>query len=254
VRRLILLIGLVATAAWPSSASAIDFPVACTAGNGDEGELVTTISDANVEPGPDRLVLGQNCLYRFAAPDNYWYGPNALPPIASDITIEGNGSTIARGGITINNPPPPFRLFFVGANPVGGNRDYATPGPGRLTLRDVTLAGGLAKGGDAAGGGGGAGMGGAIFSQGFLKIERSTLSGNAARGGNSAGQGTEPGGGGGIGHDAAGGDGGAMAPPGPLVIFGGGLGSFHEGGTAGGGGGFATGTNGGDDTAPGDGG
>ena len=45
------------------------------------------------------------------AANNNWYGPNALPPIASDITIEGNGATILRHQV-----PPSFRFFYVGAD------------------------------------------------------------------------------------------------------------------------------------------
>ena len=72
----------------------------------------------------------------------------------------------------------------MGADPASPDTaGYVSPGPGRLTLRDVTLADGLAKGGDSFLGGGGAGMGGAIFSQGTVLIERSTLTGNVARGG-----------------------------------------------------------------------
>jgi uncharacterized membrane protein YgcG len=70
-------------------------------------------------------------------------GPTALPAITGDVTIYGRGGAISRpGGASA------FRVFSV---------------RGTLTLIDVTLAGGLARGGDggaaAAGGGGGGGMG-----------------------------------------------------------------------------------------------
>ena len=93
-------------------------------------------------------------------------------------------------------------MFFVGADPSSPNTEsYVSPGAGVLTLRDVTLTGGMAKGGDAAEGGGGAGMGGAIFSQGTVNIERSTLTKNEARGGASGKEGFV--GGGGIGTKSA---------------------------------------------------
>ena len=37
----------------------------------------------------------QNQTYTMTSVDNYWYGPNALPPIATNIIIEGNGATLA---------------------------------------------------------------------------------------------------------------------------------------------------------------
>ena len=46
--------------------------------------------------GADVIELAPGCTYTLTAVDNYWYGPNGLPPIASEITIEGNGATIAR--------------------------------------------------------------------------------------------------------------------------------------------------------------
>ena len=59
---------------------------------------------ANTAAGNDSVALGARCRYVLGAPDNYWYGPNGLPPIASDITIEGNGATIARAP---SAPPVP---------------------------------------------------------------------------------------------------------------------------------------------------
>ena len=82
-----------------------------------------------------------------------------------------------------------------------------------LTLQDVTLTGGLAKGGDSDGGGGGAGMGGAIFNQGTVLIENSTLTGNTAQGGSSVmADGVAGPGGGGIGTESFDGLGGAFGP------------------------------------------
>ena len=219
-----------ATALVPPGAAAGTFRAACSQGAGDVGSLKAAITAANASPGADSVTLGTRCRYTLGAPDNRWYGPNGLPPIASDITIEGNGATIARSA-----QAPPFRLLFVGADP--NSRDtslYVSPGPGRLTLRDITLADGLAKGGDSnAGGGGGAGMGGAIFSQGTAVIERSTLVGNAARGGSAVNLGAGKGGGG-MGSDSTGYDGGGFGPG----SFGGALGGGGAGHGGGGGAGF----------------
>lgn len=139
--------------------------------------------------------------------DNYWYGPNALPPIASDITIEGYGVTLR-----IADGTRRLRFFFVGADarlsatnafgePV--TPGFNTPGAGRLTLRGIVLSGGRQLGGySSCRAGGGAGMGGAIFNQGTLVVDSSVLAGNEARGGpadcgrmfvGSGGMGSDPG-------------------------------------------------------------
>src|SRR5207244_583818 len=103
---------------------------------------------------------------------NFWYGPNGLPAISSQITIEGNGATIAR-----DPTAPKFRFFYVSGNLSG-------LAGGTLTLRNVTLRGGVAQGGNGYhGGGGGSGMGGAIFNQGTLTLIGDTLTANTAQGG-----------------------------------------------------------------------
>ena len=226
------------------SASAATFTAACSGTTGDPASLVTAINDANNATGSNTVQLGAGCTYTLTAPDNNgnsWYGPNGLPAIASDITIEGNGATITRPASA-----PSFRLFFVGADPTSANTaSYVSPGAGRLTLEDVTLSGGLAEGGDSDFGGGGAGMGGAIFSQGTVIIEDSTLTGNEAQGG-ASGDGAAGDGGGGIGTGSGpslgnGEDGGGFG----AGVFGGGVGGGGSTlGAAGGGAGFQTGENG----------
>ncbi|MBE2201153.1 MAG: CSLREA domain-containing protein, partial [Anaerolinea sp.] len=101
-------------------------------------------------------------------------GPTALG-ITSNITILGDandGLTIERSGSA-----PDMRLFYVSA---GGN----------LTLKYLTLQGGLARGfagGTAFNGGtggGAAGVGGAIFNRGSVTLDSVTLLNNQAIGGN----------------------------------------------------------------------
>ena len=96
----------------------------------------------------------------------------ALPPITSEITIEGNGFTISGG--------KRFRVFYV----IGGH----------LTVNNVTLVDGLAYGGGAISARNGgeviirnsnlrnnsAVAGGAILSYGKTTIESSSISGNVA--------------------------------------------------------------------------
>lgn len=218
-------------------AAAADILVGCTAGVGDVAGLQAGIALANTSGGPDTIHLGGGCTYTLTAPyANFWFGPNGLPPIASEITIEGNGARIVRDSAA------KFRFFFIGGNPA----NVVSPGEGSLALYDLTLSGGLAKGGNSSYGGGGAGLGGAVFNQGTLLLQRVTMSANTAHGGDifgALGQG-----GGGIGADAgfdpvgAGGgfDATFVAPVGAGVA---GSGNAANGG--GGGAGFAPGENGG---------
>jgi hypothetical protein len=228
----------VALMSWPAAAPAATIPAACSGTAGDVASLVDAIDVANASTGPDTVALGANCVYALTTPHNYWYGPNGLPPIASDITVAGNGATISRSAAA-----PEFRFFFVGADST-----YVTPGAGTLTLQDVTLSGGVAQGGDSNGGGGGAGLGGAIFNQGSVVIERSTLTANTARGGSAIEPSAGPGGGG-IGTDSVGGTGGGFGPGVFPAVMGGGGGAgdqgyFAAGGAGGGGGGLRYGANG----------
>ncbi|HET6655170.1 MAG TPA: choice-of-anchor Q domain-containing protein [Gammaproteobacteria bacterium] len=144
-------------------------------------------------------------IYTLVQADNYWYGPNGLPPIATDIVIVGDpaGSVIERSTAT---GTPAFRLLYV-----GGGQSLAAynasnvasgklPGSGKLTLKNLTLRNGLAKGGDGSGGGG-LGAGGAIYNQGQLKLVGDTVTGNRARGGAGADIGQYGSGGGGMGGD-----------------------------------------------------
>src|SRR5581483_5863 len=90
-------------------------------------------------------------------------GPSALV-VTTPVTIQGTGETIARQSADA------FRLFQV-------------PATGALTLQNLTLTGGLARGAAGNGAGGAAGLGGAVENQGTLTITDCTLTGNAAFGG-----------------------------------------------------------------------
>ncbi len=222
-------------------ASGATFTAACSGTTGDSSSLIAAVAGANIAGGVNIVQLGRGCAYTLTAVNNNWYGPNGLPPITSSITIEGNGSMIERSAAA---GTPTFRLFYVAADPTNPNTfNYVVPagsssGGGQLTLQDLTLSGGFAKGGDSNGGGGGGGFGGAIFSQGILVIEDSTLTGNIAEGGSAVDSSAGPSGGG-IGSSstfsAAGGFGSGT--------FGGALGGSGSGG-GGGGAGFASGENG----------
>jgi len=178
--------------------------------------------------GADTIVLESGATYTLSAVNNPQYGPNGLPSITSEITIQGNGATITRGG-----GAPDFRFFHVVVT-------------GTLTLENLTLSNGRVEGGEGGygggGGGGGAGMGGAIYNQGALALEDCTISDNTAvggNGGNGGGGGAGAGGGGmgGDGGDKSGGGGGGGGFTGD-----GGMGNGIDGTGYGGGGGGVSGS------------
>ncbi|HVS62825.1 MAG TPA: hypothetical protein VMT85_04875 [Thermoanaerobaculia bacterium] len=147
-------------------------------------------------------------------------GDTGLPSITSSILIEGSGAKIERDA-----GAPSFRLFHVAAD-------------GQLELRNLWLAGGLARGGT--GGGGGAGLGGAIANEGILIATRTTFSENVAQGGNGGGVNFGGGrrGGGGLGGSGGGGGNGSASGGGGGGGFGGnGGGGTSSNGAPGGGGG-----------------
>ncbi len=144
--------------------------------------------------GPYTLVLDPSQTYILTAPNNYSDGPDGLPAIIHEVTIEsavpGELAVIERASSQA------FRFFEV----AGTGAEYQTPADvtanpptassspapaGNLTLQDIELTGGLAQGGAGADcGGGGAGLGGAIFSHGgSVTLLDSVLQGNAAQGG-----------------------------------------------------------------------
>lgn len=230
--------------------------------NGDVAGLVQAVGTLN-SAGGGAIELAAGGSYTVTAPADWWYGPDAFPAIQTTILIEGNGATISRASTAV-----PFRFFYVS----GGFSNLAA---GSLTLRNLTLTGGLAKGGNGGEsyrcpGGGGAGMGGAIYNQGELVLMNVVLASNEAQGGNGGALSYDPntmdpaqcGGGGGMGGDGGqgqagagtgggfhgstfdGNEAGAPSGVGGISQFGGnGGGSANECG-GGGGGGFRPGQNG----------
>ncbi|MDE2256546.1 MAG: hypothetical protein KGK05_02150 [Xanthomonadaceae bacterium] len=180
--------------------------------------------------------------------DNYWYGLNALPPIASEIRIDGGTAGVTLK-ITIPSLPPTARLRFFY---VSGGLTGELPA-GSLSLHNMTLTGGVARGG--IGTAGGAGVGGAIFNQGILNLTAVTLTSNSAIGGDSKSIGNGGGGmsdrstigGGGMGGGPLGNFTYGVNPLGVAPLGGayGGQGGAQGGNAGAGGGGFTTGSDGG---------
>jgi hypothetical protein len=160
-------------------------------------------------------------------PNNWEYGPNGLPQVTGNLTINGHGATIQRA-----TNAPAFRFFYVSGGLSYNSRSGNGLPAGTLNLVNLTLSGGFAAGGDGLGeAGGGAGMGGAVFNQGTLALTNVILVGNAARGGDCF-------------TNGSGGGGGGMGSPATTVQGGGFGGCFlgvgghgGNGATAGGGGG-----------------
>lgn len=128
--------------------------------------LVDAITAANTDiatggctagSGADTIVLQPGSVHTLTSVNNSDFGPTGLPTVTSEITIEGNGSTIERA-----SDAPAFRLAAVGSQ-------------GRLALDRVTLQGGVASGNFPAQLGGGL-----MVFDGALTLTNSTVSGNTA--------------------------------------------------------------------------
>jgi sugar lactone lactonase YvrE len=132
--------------------------------------LRDAINAANNTGGSNVIDLAANTTYIVspANVDNVTNGPNALPAISSNITIEGNGAILHRAG-TGTTTADALRFFYV----AGGLSGQPT---GTLTLHDLTLENGLASGAGASG------DGGAIYSQGTLTLDTVTVQNNRAQG------------------------------------------------------------------------
>ncbi len=114
----------------------------------DAAGLIGALQAAEATPGDTTVInLQAGTIYTLTAVNNFWYGPDGLPPVASNVVIRGNGATIQR-----DFSAPNFRLFYV-----SGGLELR---PGSLSMDNVILQGGIAQGGDSNGGGGGMGAGG----------------------------------------------------------------------------------------------
>lgn len=135
--------------------------------NGDVAALVASIEAANQTTRPDTICLAVNGLYLLT--------DAGLPPISTDITIEGANATLRRAPSS-----PPFRIMTITAGAgltvnnltlIGGAIDSAggaIANAGTLTLNNSTLQQHSAQRG-----------GGAIFNQGTLIINSGAITDNA---------------------------------------------------------------------------
>ncbi len=119
-------------------------------------QLIEDIISAN--SASTTITLPANAIFAFTSADNSTDGANAMPVITGNVTIIGSGDTLERTA-----GAPAFRLFDVASG-------------GSLTLENLILSGGLAKGA------GIAAYGGAICSSGALTLDGVTIESNAAQG------------------------------------------------------------------------
>jgi parallel beta helix pectate lyase-like protein len=134
--------------------------LAATIGVGGGCTLVGAITAANTDTvtggcsagsGADILILPSESTQTLTAVNNNTNGPTGLPVITSELTIEGNGSTITRDSAL------EFRILAVGAT-------------GNLTLKDTVVSGGAATEGRGEGGIDNAG----ILALSDVQVERNT--------------------------------------------------------------------------------
>jgi hypothetical protein len=131
-------------------------------------QLIASIDAANLTPEADSITLAAGKTFTLTQVNNTTHGATGLPVVAAgeNLTIEGNGATIVRSSAA---GVPAFRLLDLAAG-------------GSLTIRDVSLAGGLARGLASSPWDSIWSQGGAICSQGHLTLDGVTIRGNTAEG------------------------------------------------------------------------
>jgi hypothetical protein len=167
-------------------------------------ELITDINAANLAGGSNTIALTAptTAPYVLTVVDNTANGATGLPVIAANdnLTIQGNGATIARSAAT---GTPAFRIFDVASGAsltltnltiangleIGGKGMTANGGAilneagGSLIVNYTALMGNQAIGGDGGRQVGGLGHGGAIENDGTANLDHDTFTGNQAIGG-----------------------------------------------------------------------
>ena len=143
---------------------------------GDVAGLIQALDNANSIAQPNVINLAPGATYLLTAPDNDTNGPNGLPALLSNITINGNGAVIEAAGST------PFRLFTIssGANVV---LDSLTIEQGSSDAGGgIYNAGTLALNNDVLTGNSATGNGGAVYNDGTLTQSGTSFSNNSAGG------------------------------------------------------------------------
>jgi hypothetical protein len=126
---------------------------AITSANSNESTGGCPAGSAPGDDGADTIVLPTNSVQTLTAVNSNFNGPNGLPVITSEITIQGNGSIIRR-----DPGAAEFRILYVA---IGG---------GNLTLDKITVSKGSLS----------SQCGGGIENSGTLTIIASTIESNTA--------------------------------------------------------------------------
>ena len=122
------LLGAVLSAAGAAAAATANVPCSPSVPGGGPAGLIAAVNKANARGG-GTVDLAQKCTYTLGPkPDN---DHNGLPIVRTPITIEGNGSTVARSQAPNTDD---FRIIEV-------------DGPGRLTINSLAVTGGRSSGG-----------------------------------------------------------------------------------------------------------
>lgn len=105
-RRWVLTICLAALVPVAARAATFNIP------NGDVAGLIAALNTANGNGEADTINLAASGTYTLMAVDNTsaYRGPNGLPAIASQITINGNGASIQRSSVA---GTPDFRILLT---------------------------------------------------------------------------------------------------------------------------------------------
>ncbi|WP_052700810.1 right-handed parallel beta-helix repeat-containing protein [Methylocucumis oryzae] len=139
--------------------------------------LINAINNANTDTdtdgdggcasgnGADVINLAPKKNYVLTTVNNHTFGPNGLPSITSEITINGNQATIRRSQA---DETPHFRLFHIASS-------------GQLTLNKLKISGGHIASNYQYGSG--------IRNSGQLTLNNSTITGNTLLGTGSSGSG-----------------------------------------------------------------
>lgn len=117
---------------------------------GNAADLISAVNAANNTPEADTIVLTTHVTLTAPADSHPTYGDTGLPPITSDLTIEGQGYTLAR-----DSAAPVFRSLRVTAGK-------------KLTLFNLTITGGSAS------------SGGALYNEGSVTVNHVTFFANTA--------------------------------------------------------------------------
>ena len=124
-----------------------------------------THSDCVAGNGADVIVLPASSTQLLTAAHNSVYGPTGLPVITSTITIEGNGSTIARDSAALS-----FRILAVAKGAELRLHKTTIRGGASQRYGDVSQNGGVGYGEPSQGGG--------VLNYGTLEVSNSEISQN----------------------------------------------------------------------------